>query len=73
MMAILVHARDNGDRTSSGRGGWSGSSMRALESRGLVRLVARYTWDESWALTDAGREAADADIRDKIENGLRTR
>lgn len=47
--------------------------MRALESRGLVRLVARYTWDESWALTDAGREAADADIRDKIENGLRTR
>jgi len=72
-MEILIHARDNGGHASSGRGGWSGSSMRALESRGLVRLVARYTWDENWALTDAGREAADAGIRDKIEKGLRTR
>ena len=73
MTAILVYTRDSGDRTHSGRGGWSVASMRALERRGLVRLVARHTWNENWELTDAGRETADANIRDKIEKGLRTR
>lgn len=49
-------AYDRG-HTHSGRGGWSGAQMRALEARGMVVKGKTHVWEQDWRLTDAGREA----------------
>ena len=56
---MLRMALDTG-RMSSGRYGWNEMHVRALEKKGLVRLVSKATWDKEWKLTDLGREIAKA-------------
>jgi len=53
---ILRSAWESGS-THSGRGGWSGAEMRALEARGMVVKGKTHVWEQDWKLTDAGREA----------------
>ncbi len=50
----------------SGRGGFNEGVYRALERRGLVRLVKTWTWEKDWGLTDAGRPVAQ-EIRARLK------
>lgn len=50
---VLKFALDRGS-VNSGRFGWSVSTLRALEKKGLVSLVSKATWDAKWKLTDLG-------------------
>lgn len=55
---MLTSALDRGGRLSAGRYGWNTAHVRAMQTRGWVQLVARYTWDSEWRLTDEGRRVA---------------
>lgn len=61
MRSVLAFAAERGGKLSSGRYGWSEATLRALERRGLVRLVSRATWDAQWRMTEAGHAAARAE------------
>ena len=54
---MLRMALDTGTM-SSGRYGWNTAWVKALEKKGLVRLVKTATWDATWRLTPEGMSAA---------------
>jgi len=55
-LRILEGVR-SGQFTHSGRGGFNSAQARILEVRGLLKAGKRYTWDQEWSITEAGRVA----------------
>ena len=58
MVDVMLALRHKGT-IHSGRRGYPGGTLRALERRGLVRVAKVHTWETDWKFTDAGRACAE--------------
>ena len=55
---VLVYSAQSRGHLSGGRYGFSVNTLRALENRGLCRMVSRSAWDSSWETTKEGARVA---------------
>lgn len=66
---VLEMAVDRGCRTHSGRGGWSVTTMRALERQGCVTKGRESMWETHWKLTTRGSSVGRM-LRQQSKNAL---
>lgn len=55
---VLVSSVQNRGKIGGGRYGFSLNILRALEKRGLCKMVSRSTWDSCWETTEDGARVA---------------